>query len=752
MGRAEARKAQKKGARRAKGKTGANGKKRGIRRFFTWKKLLAYFVAVCALIVGGAIGLYWYVDVPEGGNAAAKAQSNVYKLSNGEVLARKGTTNRESVPLAKVPVDVQHAFVAVENKNFYDDDGVDIKGTTRGILNTLMGRGKQGGSTITQQYVKNYYLGQEQTVTRKVKELIISLKVDREKDKNEILAGYLNTSFYGRNAYGIQAAARAYYGKDVGKLSIEEGAYLAALLQAPSQYDMAIAGPKGKELAMGRWNDSLNKMVEKGWLDKAKRAKMKFPQPIKPKPEPGLSGQTGYLVKAANDELRRSGVSDQELASGGWTITLNIDPKKQDALKAAVKSQFLDKLDTKTRKADRDAQVGATSVDPKTGKILAMYGGTDYLKHYTSNATREDYQPASTFKPIILAAALKDGSKTQDGEPINANTIYDGTSGRPVKGSTTAFAPPNEDHVDYGPVTVQKAMDNSVNSVFAQMAVDVGLDKVKQTAIDMGLSANAGGFDVRPAMSLGVMGASPMEMAGIYATVDNHGKKVTPTIVKSATNNIGGKAEIKDPIGDQILPRETADSLTSVLTDVVEGGTGSKVKNEDHQVAGKTGTSDDNKSAWFTGYTPGLVTSVGIFGEGEGGKQVSLAGAAGKKRVNGGDAPAEIWSAYTKSALSGASPSKFDLTEGSELDPPPPTATQTQAPPTATHSESPPPTATHTQAPPPTTHTQAPPPPTHTHAPPPTHSPPPWTHSPPPTLPTHDGGGGPGDGGWDLDD
>ncbi|MEV0266300.1 transglycosylase domain-containing protein [Streptomyces sp. NPDC050617] len=747
MGRAEARKAQKKGARRAKGKAGAGGKKRGIRRFFTWKKLLAYFVAVCALIVGGAIGLYWYVDVPAGGNPAAKEQSNVYKLSNGEVLARKGTTNRESVPLSKVPLDVQHAFVAVENKNFYDDDGVDIKGTTRGVLNTLMGRGKQGGSTITQQYVKNYYLGQEQTVTRKVKELIISLKVDREKDKNEILAGYLNTSFYGRNAYGIQAAARAYYGKDVDKLSIEEGAYLAALLQAPSQYDMAIAGPKGKKLAMGRWNDSLNKMVEKGWLDKAKRDKMKFPQPIKPKPEPGLSGQTGYLVKAANDELRRSGVSDQELAAGGWTITLNIDPKKQDALKAAVKSQLLDKLDPEKRKVDRDAQVGAASVDPKTGKVLALYGGTDYLKHYTSNATREDYQPASTFKPIILAAALKDGSKTQDGESINANTIYDGTSGRPVKGSTTAFAPPNEDHVDYGPVTVQKAMDNSVNSVFAQMAVDVGLAKVKQTAIDMGMSPDAGGFDVRPAMSLGVMGASPMEMAGIYATVDSHGKKVTPTIVKSATNNIGGKAEIKDPIGDQVLPRETADSVTSVLTDVVEGGTGSKVKNEDHQVAGKTGTSDDNKSAWFTGYTPDLVTSVGIFGEGEGGKQVSLMGAAGRKRVNGGDAPAEIWSAYTKSALSGASPSKFDLAEGSELEPTTTPTTPTAPPPTTATTPPPP---THTATVPPPTHTHAPPTtPTHSQSPPPTHhTPPPWTPSvPPPTLPT--GGGRPGDGDWD---
>lgn len=238
MGRADARRAQQGSARRARQKD----KKSGIRRFFTWKKLLGAFLGACLLGILGFIGLYLYVDIPKG-NSAAKLQSNVFKYSDGKVMARVGELNRESVPITRIPKDVQRAFVAAENKTFYDDSGVDLKGTLRGVLNTLRGQGKQGGSTITQQYVKNYYLSQEQTVSRKLQEIVISLKVDNKFKKDEILAGYLNTSYYGRGAYGIQAAAQAYYGVDVEKLTVSQGAYLASLLQAPSQYDWASATP-----------------------------------------------------------------------------------------------------------------------------------------------------------------------------------------------------------------------------------------------------------------------------------------------------------------------------------------------------------------------------------------------------------------------------------------------------------------------------------------------------------------------------
>ncbi|WP_329337544.1 penicillin-binding protein [Streptomyces sp. NBC_01352] len=679
MGRAEERRARQRGGRRAAPKSrhssaaaGVKPKKSGIRRLFTWKKILGTFFGLCLLGIGAFIALYMMVDIPKG-NAAAQQQSNVYEYSDGTILARVGETNREIVELSEVPKPVQYTFVAAENKTFYTDAGVDLKGTARGLLNTLSGKGKQGGSTITQQYVKNYYLNQDQTVTRKLKELVISLKVDRTTSKDDILAGYINTSYYGRSAYGIQAAAQAYYRVDAKELSVAQGAYLAALLQAPSQYDWQAATDTGKALVKERWNYVLNNMVEEGWLTKAKRDAMEFPVPKEPKGAPGLDGQKGYLVDLANRQLedqlmKEQGISRDEaeaqVENQGWTITLNIDKKKQAELEQAAKTQLTSKLDPDKRSVDKNIQAGAVSVDPKTGKVVALYGGVDYYKHFRSNATRADYQPASTFKPVILAAALEENAKTQDDKPITASTIYDGTSKRPVvdNGTKVGFAPENEDDQDYGDVTVQTAMNKSINSVFAQLGVDVGMDNVLEVAGKLGMDTTD--LKAVPAQTLGTMGASPLQMAGVYATLDNHGKKVTPTILKSAEHNTR-TVELPDPIGDQVLSRETADTVTSVLTGVVDDGTArtsvrDNSERDGQQVAGKTGTSDDNKSAWFTGYTPDLVTSVGLFGEdAKTGAQTKMYGAGGEERVNGGGFPAQIWAAYTFGVS--AKNSKFDL-------------------------------------------------------------------------------------------
>ena len=740
MGRAEERRARQRGgghraapkrSSRAGAKGGAKaGAKSGIRRFFTWKKLLGTFFGLCLLGMAAFVALYLMIDVPKG-NAAAVQQSNIYKYSNGDTLARDGAVNRELVDLDQVSKDVRMTFVAAENKSFYEDAGVDFKGTARGLLNTLSGKGKQGGSTITQQYVKNYYLTQDQTVTRKLKELVISLKVDRQESKDDILAGYMNTSYYGRNSWGIQAAAQAYYRVDAVDLNVEQGAYLAALLQAPSQYDWAVASPTSRKLVTARWNYVLDNMVEEGWLSSAKRDGMKFPVPKDPKGAPGLQGQAGYLVEAADTALKKQLVSQGTAAdmdeaetmvkAGGWTITLNIDKKKQAQLEKSVKSQLTGKLDAKKRNIDADVQAGAASVDPKTGRVVAMYGGVDYVKHYTNNATRRDYQPASTFKPLILAAAVDKDAETQDGTPVTAKTIYDGTSKRPVvdDGKKVGFAPPNEDDVDYGDVTVQTAMNKSINSVFAQLGVDVGMDQVMKTAGELGMDVE--GARSVPAQTLGTMGASPLEMAGVYATLDNHGKKVTPALVKSVEHK-DRAVKFPDPIGEQVISREAADTVTSVLTGVVDDGT-AKTSVRDNpardgqQVAGKTGTSDCNKSAWFSGYTPKLVTSVGVFGEAakagttrcgkdkpvkvKAFSQVTLQGAAGGGRVNGGGFPAQIWATYTFGAMGGVSKFDLDTDQGAAVQPTiTPTATQSSTTPSDDPSTEDPTTKPPTTSPP----------------------------------------------------
>ncbi|MFJ9660739.1 transglycosylase domain-containing protein [Streptomyces griseoflavus] len=747
MGRAEERRARQRGGRRAaptgRSSSGATGRT-GIRRLFTWKKIVGTFFGLCLLGMGAFIVLYMMIDIPEG-NAEAESQGNVYRYSDGSVMARSGF-NREIVDLARVPKDVQRTFVAAENKTFYKDSGVDIKGTARGVLNTLSGKGAQGGSTITQQYVKNYYLSQEQTVTRKMKEVVISLKLDREKSKDYILAGYINTSYYGRGAYGIQAAAQAYYRVDAEDLTVEQGAYLAALLQAPSQYDWAVAGETGKKLVQERWNYVLDNMVEQKWLGAGDRRAMEFPVPEEPKAAPGMEGQTGYLVEAANNAVKRQFVeqgiaedvkqADALLDLGGYTITLNVDKKKQAALEKAVKAKLTSRLDPDERDVDADVQAGAVSVDPKTGAVVAMYGGVDYVKHFTNNATRDDYQPASTFKPVILAAAVDQGAETQGGVPIGADTIYDGTSKRPVMDGDrkVGFAPPNEDDVDYGDVTVQEAMNKSVNSVFAQMGIDVGMTEVVKVAGDLGMDTE--GVEAVPAQTLGSMGASPLEMAGVYATLANHGKKVTPAVVKSVEHN-SRSVEFADPVGEQVISRAAADTVTSVLTGVVDDGTARRSVRENplrggQQVAGKTGTSDNNKSAWFTGFTPELVTSVGLFGEdAKNHSQVPMYKAGGVEyRVNGGGFPAEIWAAYTFGVMDEVSRFDLDTDQGAAVRPTrTPSATTS---PSATPSQEPTTQAPTTEAPPETS--SAPPtsePPTSE---PPTSAPP--TKTPPTGSPT----------------
>ncbi|WP_329330961.1 transglycosylase domain-containing protein [Streptomyces luteogriseus] len=754
MGRAEERRARQRGGRRAAPKShrsSAAAGKSGIRRLFTWKKIVGTFLGMCLLGMGAFIVLYMMIDIPKG-NADAKLQSNVYEYSDGSLLARTGDRNREIVGLAEVPKPVQKTFVAAENKTFYKDAGVDLKGTARGLLNTVAGKGAQGGSTITQQYVKNYYLTQEQTVSRKLKELVISLKLDREESKDYILAGYINTSYYGRGAYGIQAAAQAYYRVDAKDLTVEQGAYLAALLQAPNQYDWAIASDTGKKLVKARWNYVLDNMVDEGWLDRLDRQTMQFPVPRGPKADPSMGGQTGYLVKAANAALEKQLVADGAaedakqaeamVNQGGWTLTLNIDKKKQAALEKSVKQQLTSKLDPDKRKVDGAVQAGAASVNPKTGAVVAMYGGEDYFKHYMNNATRADYQPASTFKPVILAAALEEQAKTQSGKPITANTIYDGTSKRQVveDGTKVGFAPENEDDRNYGPISVQTAMNKSVNSVFAQMGVDVGMSEVVKVAGRLGMDTK--NMEAVPAQTLGSMGASPLQMAGVYATLDNHGKKVTPALVKSA-EHLNQNVTMPDPVGDQVISREAADSVTSVLTGVVDDGTAqTSVANnpgrKGQQVAGKTGTSDNNKSAWFTGYTPDLVTSVGLFGEdAKTHAQVPMYKAGGEPRVNGGGFPAQIWAAYTFGVMGDVDKFDLDTQQGAAVQPtwtptPSQTATQepTQEPTTEEPSSSPPPT------------TEKPP-----------SSPPPSPSTTPPTLtpPTSPQTTPPGDGGDPFD-
>ncbi|MFH8595507.1 transglycosylase domain-containing protein [Streptomyces rimosus] len=660
------------------GAGGKGGKSRprrtGWRRVIpTWRMVLGGFLLILLLIAGGLVAGYLLVPIPAA-NRAAQAQSNVYLYADGSQIARDGKVNRENVPLSQVPKTTQEAVLAAEDRDFYSESAVDPVAMLRAAWNTVTGKGKQSGSTITQQYVKNYYLGQEQTLTRKAKEFFIAIKLDRERSKSEILEGYLNTSYYGRNAYGIQAAAQAYYSKNSDQLTTAEGAYLATLLNAPSAYDVA-AHPENRQRALDRWNYVLDGMVKKKWISESERAALKFPAPGKAKPPTGLSGQRGYLVEAVRDYLTKNDIiDDQTLAAGGYRITTTLDKKRQDALVKAVDERLMDELGTS--KADRYVRAGGTSIDPATGNVVAMYGGIDYAKQYVNSATRRDYQVGSIFKPIVFASAVANNSVTQDGRKITPNTVYDGTNKREAvsNGRGTGFSPENEDGRSYGPITVTTATDKSVNAVYAQMGVDVGPRKVKETAIDLGVPKDTPSLgSSEGAISLGTATPSVLDMTQVYATLANHGKQRAYSLVSKATKG-GETVELPDRGEKTAVPRNAADTTTSILRSVIEspGGTGAEARAAGRPAAGKTGTAEEDRAAWFAGYTPELATVVAVLGQDpDSGAQKPLYGAAGLARINGGGFPARIWAQYTADALEGKPVKDFDLDLEEGADQPP---------------------------------------------------------------------------------
>ncbi|MFF5917766.1 transglycosylase domain-containing protein [Streptomyces flavochromogenes] len=613
------------------------------------------------LLVGAFAAGYLLVEIPPA-NSAALAQSNVYLYRDGSTLARDGEVNRENVRLDRVPLTVRQAVLAAEDRDFHTSRAVDPKAMVRAAWNTVTGKGRQSGSTITQQYVKNYYLGQEQTLSRKAKEFFIAIKLGREKSKEDILQGYLNTSYFGRNAYGVQAAARAYYGKDVEDLDTAEGAYLASVLKAPSAYDVT-THPENRAKAVARWNYVLDGMVKEGWLTRADRAAARFPTPQTARPATGLSGQRGYLVQAVEEYLTEHGIVDEKtLAGGGFRITTTLEPAKQEALVQAVEEQVISRLDPASAPADRYVRVGAAAVDPAGGKVLALYGGVDYTQQYVNNATRRDYQVGSTFKPFVFTAAVQSGAQTQQGEPITPHTVYDGNNRRPVEGwNGTPYDPANEDDESYGEIAVGAATDLSVNAVYAQMAVDVGPGHVRRTAVALGLPGSTPDLTASPSIALGPATASVLDMATAYATLAAHGRHGTYSLVESLSRD-GQELAVPTRESRQTVSREAADTTTAILRSVVETGTGTAAQAAGRPAAGKTGTAEDDKAAWFAGYTPELATVVALMGQDpESGRQEPLYGALGEARVSGGGAPAEIWAQFTREALAGTAPRDFEL-------------------------------------------------------------------------------------------
>ncbi|MFD7438060.1 transglycosylase domain-containing protein [Streptomyces sp. NPDC059861] len=692
-----------------------------------------------SMIAVAGIG-YAMVGVPNVADTAT-AQNNVYYWADGsEMVSTGGETNRQIINLSQIPKDMQYAVISQENKTFQTDKGIDPKGIARAVFNMARGGETQGGSTITQQYVKNAMLDdQSQTATRKFKELFVSIKVGASVPKDKIMEGYLNTAYYGRSAFGIQAAARAYFNKNAIDLDAGECAFLAGMLKGATYYDPAGATSidpaateeANKRRALRQMQDTLDKMVEYGHLDATERAKhTTLPKVENPRANRALSGQIGYLVDLANGYLvnnsEKTGVTERKLRSGGLSIKTTFDKKKIDALEKSVKKVQKANIDPKKRpKTDTHVQFGGASVDPATGAIVAIYGGEDATKHFTNNANETGAQVGSTFKPFVLAAAMKWGVRDPDLGPTQAQderTVvspkslysgknklkinqYDGSVWHDDKGKE--WLQVNDGDQTHGDapkyqIDLREAMQYSVNSAYVQLGMDVGLDKVKEAAVDAGVLENSlAGIDY-PSFSLGVSDPSAIRMAGSYATFAASGKQRAPYSVQKVTDKDGTLFE-HEATDKQAFSANVADNVTDVLKTVVEDGTGSNAQLTGREVAGKTGTTDGNKSAWFVGYTPQLSTAISMFRypDDESIKNrtfLEMYGTGDQKSIHGASFPSEIWHDYMELALKGQPVKKFPVPEpiGEVInEEPSPTPTPTV---TETEEESPSPTPTPTES------------------------------------------------------
>ncbi|MEU7164524.1 transglycosylase domain-containing protein [Streptomyces morookaense] len=603
----------------------------GVRRWLpSWRQLLSMFVLGVGALAGLFAWVYASVDIPDE-NAAAVQEANTYYWADGTQMVSIGKVNRNIVRLADVPESVQHAVIAAENESFYSDHGVSPEGILRALVSTAQGQETQGGSTITQQYVKNTYLSQEQTVTRKAKEFIISLKVDRTKSKREVLQGYLNTSWFGRGAYGIDAAAQAYYGIPAKKLDPSQGALLASLLKGAELYDPS-TGAGNHQRAEERWKWILDRQVKAGLMSKEEREKCRtFPEPHKQSMATSLGGQTGYLVDVANKYIKaHSTLTDQDLAHGGYKIHTTFDKRRVQQLTASVQGVLENNIDPKKRSADEDVQVGAASVRPSDGAVLALYGGPDATKHFTNNADTSGVPVGSAFKPFVLAAALQYGTETKNGgrQDVQPDSFY-GDDGQLQNPSEKAQ--PDDSHP-----SLRQALVKGGNATYVRLGKEVGTDQVRDTAIRSGLLKNSMA-PLDDSFSVGTSTPSTIRMAGAYGTFADQGLQNDPysvtRLLKDGQPAGGFESRAK---ARRALPKAVAQDVSDAL-----GG------------AGRTGDQDRLKSAWYVGYSKEISTAVTMFRmKPEDGKLLPMSDVGGDTSQRGNGFPERIWADYTNATRS----------------------------------------------------------------------------------------------------
>ncbi len=689
------------------GSHGAKAAPKGSRAKRFWKRLgltaLVAFIVVGLSGMGAFFFLYATTDLPDPNADFQTNTTFIYYRDGEEKLGSLAVQNRQTISYAEMPQLMKDAVVAAENRTFWEDPGFSVTGIARGAFSIATGGEVQGGSTITQQYIKILYLDSGQRLSRKVRELMLAIKMGRELPKEQILEGYLNTIYFGRGAYGIQAAARSFFLKDAKDLTLEEAAALAAILNNPAAFNPS-GGEEKLEKLLGRYQYVLDGMLEMGAItqaehDRAHPALPEFPEvPVNDR----YGGWKGFLIKEVENELEEKGFSEAEIQGGGLQIITTLDKSMQAA--AAKTGKEYPKKAAEAAAGDpdpADLHVAITSVDTATGGILALYGGPDFVKNSRNWATTPR-AAASTFKAFATVAGLRDG--------FGLNSVFNGNTFTPRGDSKTIR---NEFSHQYGPVTLRRATADSINTAFVDMTeqMDDGANKVAAAANDAGAPTNRG-WNINNRIALGAAEVSPVNMASAYATFANSGERNEAHIVDRVLDRNGDVVYAATANGEQTIDENVAANVTDALTSVVSEGTGTRASALGRPVAGKTGTNDidgDITSAWFVGYTKQISTAVMYVAGDSGVEDLETFKRPQDSTFFGSTWPLMTWVDYMTAATDGMPVEQFDRARdirperGKTAGPSPsssPSPTESPSPsPTPTESPSPTPTQEPTKEP-----------------------------------------------------
>src|SRR5215213_8199022 len=638
-----------------------NRRRRRSRKKSNWlAKARNVFLILCAVAILSVVALFasfgqTYTALAEGMpelddySSTELAQTSLVYDANGNVVDELyGVQNRFVVPLDHINPTLHDAVVAVEDHRFYEHRGLDFEAIGRAAVENLRSLSiQEGGSTITQQLIKNTYIAQEERLIpsfeRKFAEASLAWQYEEEHSKEEILEQYLNTVYFGANAYGAEAAARTYFNKKAENLTLPESALLAGVIQLPGVYDPFLDPKTAKE----RRNVVLDRMLEYGYITKQEHDEAVRADLVLSRGRVEHENDNEYFLNAVRRELAEE-YGDDMVYEGGLEIHTTLDPELQEMANTAV--------DSIVNPEAGDPSASLVSVDPATGAVRAMVGGSDFDQVKFNLATQAHRQAGSSFKPFVYAEAVHEGISPATIYVSKHRTIDMGQNAKP-------YEVDNYDFIHRGPITLEKALADSDNTVFVQLALDLGLQKVVEMANELGIDTE---IDAYPSTAIGGLrvGVTPLEMASAYSTFANSGTHMEPYLVEKLTKDDKGKDTLLEehrPFGEEALSRDEAAVVTEALRGVTERGTASYYHDLEAEIgrpaAGKTGTSNEFVDAWFIGFIPQLSTSVWV---GYPNERRSMVNINGLEQINGENYPLDIWSLYMQSAVQRYPIKQFD--------------------------------------------------------------------------------------------